>query len=366
METYIPKEIIGNEITGKEFNEQFVNISFVKLTNSSEYHNGIQLKEGLNTYLPGDVNMTHLDTPEYEWKKIYLSKAIDFVKESDAWMWLHHDDETMFHMRKVIIPDDAVVCVKLEILNCMKSHVIKSYGMIGRIITNKIILGEKEYISTSTYMQAVMNNGLALQFIPYSLQTKRICLEAVKQHGAALEYVSENLKDIDICMEAVIQNGKSLKYVPDNLINEPICEYAVKQHGFAVYYVPNVLKTEAICLTAVKNDYQAMLCVPENIKTKNICEAAVKQHGSMLYYVPKHLINRDICMMAVKQDGMALYYVPDELKDYEMCETSIDQRYDAIKYVPLSKRTQMLLTNGKFIGLCMITAIAGYVYFKNK
>jgi hypothetical protein len=56
----------------------------VKLTNINEVHNGIQLKDGINTYLPNSVSITYVDMPEMKGKNIFLSKAIDFVKESDA------------------------------------------------------------------------------------------------------------------------------------------------------------------------------------------------------------------------------------------------------------------------------------------
>src|SRR5579872_4198183 len=152
---------IGKEISGKEFNNLFAGIVFVKLTNISENHNGIQLKEGLNTYLSGDASMTHLDIGESGWEQVYISKAIDFVKISDAWMWLHYNNVTMFHMRNVTIPDDALVYIEKN-----------------KFKTNKIILGEKENICNKIYMEAIMNDGFSLKFIPYALHTKELCCVA--------------------------------------------------------------------------------------------------------------------------------------------------------------------------------------------
>jgi hypothetical protein len=42
---------------------------------------------------------------------------------------------------------------------------------------------------------------------------KKICLEAIKNNGKALEFVLENLKDYDFCLEAIKKNGIALKYV---------------------------------------------------------------------------------------------------------------------------------------------------------
>lgn len=62
-----------------------------------------------------------------------------------------------------------------------------------------------------------------------SKQTEEICLEAVRQNGLALEYVHEEFKTEELCLEAVKGEGCALQYVPEKLITKYLCFDAVKK-----------------------------------------------------------------------------------------------------------------------------------------
>ena len=47
-----------------------------------------------------------------------------------------------------------------------------------------------------------------------------MCLEAVQQNGWALQYVPEELRTKELCEIAIKNNGKALKFIPDNLKNK--------------------------------------------------------------------------------------------------------------------------------------------------
>ena len=113
----------------------------------------------------------------------------------------------------------------------------------------------EEIIDKEICIEAVKQNGRALQYVPKSIIDKEICIEAVKQHWQALQYVPENIMDKEICLEAVKHNGYALEYVPENIIDKEICIEAVKQNEYALRYVPEELREEVEQeLEKMKND----------------------------------------------------------------------------------------------------------------
>src|SRR3990167_3741377 len=50
-----------------------------------------------------------------------------------------------------------------------------------------------------------------------------VCLEAVRQDGYALEYVPEPLRTKAVCLAAVQQDGWALKYIPEPLCTKAMC-----------------------------------------------------------------------------------------------------------------------------------------------
>jgi hypothetical protein len=104
-------------------------------------------------------------------------------------------------------------------------------------------------------------------------------MEAVRQNGMALQYVPENLKTESpnefgaLCLEAVKQDGRAIQFVPENLItaspNEfgAICMEAVKSKGFALTCLPENFITAELCLQAVKTVIRNFLEeVPESLR----------------------------------------------------------------------------------------------------
>ncbi|MCC0670580.1 MULTISPECIES: hypothetical protein [unclassified Clostridioides] len=66
-------------------------------------------------------------------------------------------------------------------------------------------------LSYKICVEAVKNNGLALEFI--KKQTPERCLEAVRKNGLIVRFVTEQT-DI-VCKESLKQNRGSIKYIKD-------------------------------------------------------------------------------------------------------------------------------------------------------
>ncbi len=94
------------------------------------------------------------------------------------------------------------------------------------------------------------------------ITTEQDALEAVRQDGMALEDVPEKLKTPEICAEAVCGSGWALAFVPEALKTPELCLEAVMWTGKALEFVPEALKSEEICRAAVRTDRKAILVTP--------------------------------------------------------------------------------------------------------
>ena len=72
-------------------------------------------------------------------------------------------------------------------------------------------LSIKKNLSSDKAMEAVKQNGYALQYVKN--QTEAICLEAIKQDGYALRYVNSNMFLSDNNDEIIEVNGKKYKLI---------------------------------------------------------------------------------------------------------------------------------------------------------
>ena len=283
-------------LTGREFNEKYVDKKFVKLTNKEEKHNGYEFKSGLN-----------VDTKQFYPYGECQPGGIYFCDWERLPIWLNYNGNRMCYMRLVTIPDDAQV-----------------YKEEDKFKADKLILGERQEISELEIWNdreycaaAVELNGHILKY----LQTEEICMAAVKRNGYELQDVRNQTEEI--CMEAVRQNGLALEYVFDQ--TEEICLEAVKRNGMALKYVKN--QTEEICLEAVRQNGSALECISN--QTEEICMEAVKQNGYALEYVKNQ--TEEICLAAVRQNGTSLYHVRNQTE--EICMEAVSQNGFALQYV---------------------------------
>ena len=215
-------QYIGQELSGDDFNNIFKHITFIKLTNETENHNGFQFVDGLNIdILPFDT--TYGCSPG----------GIYFTDIENAHMWIEYGADTMYHMRYVIIPNDARVYVEAD-----------------KFKTDKLILSPKYHINNNIYMRMIERDRNKIKYIPEfiinKLVDKKFCSAAVKQNGMILKYIPKELIDKKICVSAVKQNGNALKYVPDTYKNKQM--YMIAKQ---TYISPDILNDTNTLITNV-------------------------------------------------------------------------------------------------------------------
>ena len=148
-------------------------------------------------------------------------------------------------------------------------------------------------------IEAVRNDGTIIAYstyIPDKFRTKKLYLEAIKQNGKALEYVPDKYKSESFCRIAIMQNGLALEFVPKNIRSKDLFKLAVEQNGLSLEYVPSKNRSKKLCNVAVNKNVLALEHVPNRYKTTNLCNAAVDSSWKAFLYVPEGMYTLNNCL----------------------------------------------------------------------
>jgi hypothetical protein len=175
-------------LTGKQFNKEYKDVKFIKLTNKNEIHNEYQYKTGLNeAKLIIKKRDGHVDSGGIEFcekssfKRLLYSRTTDYM----------NDGYVLYHYRSVMIPDDAkIYCESNKGQNYFK--------------TDRIYLGDKKMLWNEVDMCMEIIQNKHILSIPNTISTK--CLDAIKQKGFVLLYPNPYeeyyvIKHDEICKE---------------------------------------------------------------------------------------------------------------------------------------------------------------------
>ncbi|WP_440970910.1 DUF4116 domain-containing protein [Peribacillus frigoritolerans] len=177
-------------------------------------------------------------------------------------------------------------------LEAVKQNALAIKHVSRKVLTNDICI------------EAVRNNGTIIAYstyIPDEFRTKKLYLEAIKQNGRALEYVPDKYKSESLCKKAIMQNGLALEFVPRNILSKDLFVLAVEQNGLCLAYVPSKNRSKELCNAAVNNNVLALEHVPNRYKTTELCNAAVNSSWKAFLYVPESMYTLNNCLEIFEQ-----------------------------------------------------------------
>ena len=265
---------VGKEMSGKEFNELFPDIEFVKLTNIMEKHHGFQYMDGLN------INIHKFD---------HDNGGLHFTPKIYAHMWIICEDKVMVYTRKVTLPDDAKIYIKNT--TC--------------IMSDKLILDKEEEIHINEYIKYLKNNELPYRFRYFKYifkylkirniqQAKIFCLEYMKCTGVKIcepwvDELPECILTKEMCVEALKYNPSVIKHIPQRFLDKDMCISAIKQQPTVLKYVPETFLDNNFCMEIIENNCYSYMYIPDKFKTIDISKLVVKKDRNLLNYVPNNL-----------------------------------------------------------------------------
>jgi hypothetical protein len=323
-------------LTGKQFNKKYKGVSFFKLTNKKEVHNGFKFTTGLN-----------IDTLPLN-NDMYSPGGIPFTDQKHMNRWLNYSGEPMKYIRCVTIPSDASVVV-----------------FDTNYKTDKMVLGKKMSIySTPKIISYLLKNDPSnIADINSHFLTNVDYMNAVQHSGDCLQHVPKKKRTYELCKIAVENTGWALQYVPKHLVTPELCKLAVTNNGRALEYVPDVYKSFTMCKIAIKQDPHA---VQYSIPNLRLYKIAVRLEGTTLEFVDDDIKTYKLCKLAVRNNSYALRFVPDWYKTEELCSFCYSKNKDVLRFIPYDMRTfsQMINCDDVLLTLvCMLLSVISLQFF---
>lgn len=170
-------------LSGKEFKEKYLGKKFYKLTNKDEFHNGFQIKSGLN-----------VDTIQFDPSGECKPGGIYFTDLENITKWIHYSNKIMNWFREVIILDNSQIYVRKS-----------KYKADFLYLRNR-----KEIWTDENFCKLIIkNDGMYLKFVKD--QTDELCKLALEQDGNILRHVKS--QTYEMCKIALRRNPNAIKYV---------------------------------------------------------------------------------------------------------------------------------------------------------
>ena len=364
-------------ISGEELNK--LGKKYCILTTNCNIHNEYEYKEGLNVL---DLEFNKLNSEEEINDLTYDKYGLYFcdINNIQHWPPCHYDNQIMYYIYDVIIPDDAKV-----IIGKNKSHIEFAWRIVKINKTNKMILSNKRKLWSDNYCCNIMvkNHYWALKYVEN--QTEDIIKNAIKNDSLSIQFV--NNINHELCKVLVNENGNILNWLYYNYYNYhnynvtkmninidklhyqndilELAKIAVKQNPYMIQFIfetfgdiiqindkyeiyklaikenCNILKYISnidnynndieLCKTLITVNGLSLKYIEK--QTFELCHLAVKQNGNSLEFVKPELMTKELCHLAVQQNGDALEFVKPELITKEMCKLAFQQNGLSLRFV---------------------------------
>ena len=159
-----------------------------------------------------------------------------------------------------ILPHKQQQCLK------MNTFEIKQMYPIHKVFNGTIQLGPEMSNSLEHRTAAVNSYGLSLRLIAEKYKTPQLCLDAVQQNGMAIEFVPTHLQTFAMWKIALKNDGMALQFLHDPVYE--LCFHATQlywiailQNGMALEFVPKHKQTDELCRAAIRQDAYAITFV---------------------------------------------------------------------------------------------------------
>ena len=340
-------------ISGEELNK--LGKKYCILTTNCNIHNEYEYKEGLNVL---DLEFNKLNSEEEINDLTYDKYGLYFcdINNIQHWPPCHYDNQIMYYIYDVIIPDDAKV-----IIGKNKSHIEFAWRIVKINKTNKMILSNKRKLWSDNYCCNIMvkNHYWALKYVEN--QTEDIIKNAIKNDSLSIQFV--NNINHELCKVLVNENGNILNWLYYNYYNYhnynvtkmninidklhyqndilELAKIAVNQNPYMIQFIfetfGDIIQINdkyEIYKLAIKENCNILKYI-SNIDNYNndieLCKTLITVNGLSLKYIDKQTF--ELCYLAVKQNGNALEFVKPELMTKELCHLSVQQNGDALEFV---------------------------------
>lgn len=286
-------------LNGVEFNAKYTGVNFYKLTNATNKHYKMTYVDGENI----DINKLLVDDNK---------TGLYFFETQKAFI---HIADKYTHIRKVTIPDDAIVVIRESSFRTNKFILGPSKELGKELDLMYEFIVACKYISTKDFYRQL------LKYEP-NKQNKYEILGRLATYG--MSFIDEAfISDNDICH--IVDKYPKIINVCPNVSNEMYIR-ALTLDGMVLQTVSNKFKS---FMTIIKGNRLFANETDTQLKFDKFAEIAVRQNFVAIQFVDSP--NDKLCKIAFEQSKDADKYIPKVSKDVATFVISLYPEFSRMK-----------------------------------
>lgn len=233
------------------------------------------------------------------------------------------------------------------------------YTMIDKIffsdsLINRLILNNPKQVFESLNHSLIKNehlinlvtvDGLAIEYIPKSMLTNKICNIAIEQNVEAHDYVPIQLRDTTYINKLMLSAPEYVCRIDVEKRDPEILKKVVLDHPFVIEFMSMADRTVEICESIMKIHHQWIAFFPEHIYDSP--EMLEKIADLEYFKQPKEVfdssfVRKSLAEFLFKKDPNYYRYLPLSIKEWDMALAAVEHDPENILSTPTS-----LKHNGK-------------------
>lgn len=258
------------------------------------------------------------------------------------------------------------------------------YTMIDKIfysdaLVNRLILNNPEQVFASLNTSLIKNehlinlvtaDGLAIEYIPQSMLTNKICNIAIEQNVKAHDYVPIHLRDTSYINKLMLSAPEYVCRIDVEKRDPEVLKKVVLEHPFVIEFMSMDDRTVDICEAVMQLHHQWIAFFPERIYDspemlekisnleyfkepkdvfdssfvrKSLANFLFKKDPSYYRYLPHSIKDWDMALAAIEHDAENILLTPTSLKaNGKLWEIALQQKPDFYKIIPLEQQSDSI------------------------
>lgn len=258
------------------------------------------------------------------------------------------------------------------------------YTMIDKIfytddLVNRLILNNPKQafeclnhslIKNGHLINLVTVDGLAIEYIPQSMLTNKICNIAIEQNVKAHEFVPLHLRDATYINKLMLSAPEYVCRIDIEKRDPEVLKKVVLEHPFVIEFMSMTHRTPEICEAVMQKHHQWIAFFPERIYDspdmlekmsnleyfkepkqtfdpsfvrKSLAQYLFNKDPSYYRYLPNAIKDWDMALAAVKHDAENILLTPTSLKsDGKLWEIALQQKPEFYKIIPLEQQSDSI------------------------
>lgn len=182
--------------------------------------------------------------------------------------------------------------------------------------SNVFMIPSRFMKQSSIIPKIIAKNGIKLNEVEYKTKTYDLCRSAIQNNGMALNFTPFTMIDQTLCNEATVQTYKAYPFVPDQFRTPELKDQMVKADPYGVTVLVGEDLTHEMILHILSREHTTHLLATDmfsesNTHVKNLFAKHIREYinlSPVLYqYLDARFFSEEDAILMVKKNPMAYY-----------------------------------------------------------